>query len=536
MVAVVLLVCVSLAGCAEVLAPENGAPVSPQTTGPAVSPTTSYPPPDLSKPFVTWDGKTAVPFIYSVRADSPSSDTAATAATAAAAAAEAATSVFLGLWDLEKGTVSFIASPLFSLDGHISRASWDGGDRFAFAGSKVTPLDPRIRIENVDVSASDSWAGPGYRLAAPSDSDALFIAYMDGDNKPVLDIRNHPLAGRIVMDLPELAPGTSVLGPVAIETGQDEVRVYFETSRKDRDVDSGALTYVQGVLRGRYYPAATARPVQWRIVNPEVPAFVAGGGTTFRQFRGEIVMSTQGRRPEVLDLVTGAVSAPPEFDEELKKADPDFVNGDGADICYGYGEYRIVNVNYLRGATAEQVGHVFAFASDGLVGRIEFTDDQVSVFKDGAKTFETARPQSGGGVFRFPQDVEPLSKPEPGTKTFGPREYDAVWRTARYADLFNETLRTDGWLTEQAAIVLMDRFSADPTGFVRSLAVAPDKEVERVGDCLAYNADYRDLNSCRKQVEGLKKGFPPGKELDVLDNLLERITQFEIRMGRKPGR
>jgi hypothetical protein len=36
-------------------------------------------------------------------------------------------------------------------------------------------------------------------------------------------------------------------------------------------------------------------------------------------------------------------------------------------------------------------------------------------------------------------------------------------------------------------------------------------------------------------VEDLKKGFPSGKELDVLDKLLERITQFEFRMRRKPG-
>lgn len=521
-VAVGLLVCVSLAGCAKVLPPGSDTPASPQATGPAAS----YPPPDLSKPFVTWEGKVTVPFIYSVDGGSPSSSTTGT---------EAATVFFLGLWDLEKGTVSFIESPLLSLGGPTNRVYWDGGDRFAFAGGTVTQLDPRIRIENVDVHAVDSWAGPGYLLAAPSGSDALFIAHMGSDNKPVLDIRNHPLAGRIVMDLPELAPETSVLGPVAIEAGQNEVRVYFETSRMDKDADSGAVTYVQGILQARYYPAATARPVQWRIVNPEVPAFVAGGGTRFSQFRGEIVMSTQGRRPEVLDLVTGAISAPPEFEEELEKADPAFVNGDGADLCYGYGEYRIVNVNYFRNAAAEQVSHIFAFSGDMLVGRVECVNDRISVFKDGVKTFETTRPVSGSGVFQFPHDVEPPSDSEPGGKTYGPSAFDAIWKTARYADLFNETLRTDGWMAEQAAVVLMERFNADPTGFVRALAAASPKEVENVGHLLAYNADYKDMDAYRQQVMDLKKDFPSGKELDVLDKLLDRITQFEIWMGRRPS-
>jgi hypothetical protein len=475
---------------------------------------------------VTWDGKTTVPFIYSVSEDSPSSDT---------TASEAVAIFFLGLWDLEKGTISFVESPLYSLGGPTNRVYWDGGDRFAFAGGTVTQLDPRIRIENVDVHAVDSWAGPGYLLAAPSGSDALFIAHMGSDNKPVLDIRNHPLAGRIVMDLPELAPNTSVLGPVAIEAGQDEVRVYFETSRKDEDVDSGSLTYVQGIIQARYYPAATARPILWRVVSPEVPAFVAGGGTRFSQFPGEIVMSTQGRRPEVLDLVTGAISAPPEFEEELEKADPSFVNGDGADLCYGYGGYRIANVNYFLEAGAKQFSHIFAFNGARLVGRIECVNDRVSVFKDGVKTFETVRPLSDGGVFRFPQDVEPLSDPGSVSGTARYEEYNAIWSAARYADLFNEPLHTDGGLSEEIAIVLMERFTADPTGFVRALAVAPVKEVERVGDFLAYNADYGDLNAYRKQVEDLKRDFPSGKELDVLDKLLDRITQFEIRMGRNPG-
>ena len=90
-------------------------------------------------------------------------------------------------------------------------------------------------------------------------------------------------------------------------------------------------------------------------------------------------------------------------------------------------------------------------------------------------------------------------------------------------------------MAESAAVVLMERFSADPTGFVRALAVAPAKEVGIVGDFLAYNADYRDLNAYRQQVMDLKRDFPSGKELDVLDKLLDRITQFEVRMGRKPN-
>ena len=141
-------------------------------------------------------------------------------------------------------------------------------------------------------------------------------------------------------------------------------------------------------------------------------------------------MSTQGRRPEVLDLVTGAVSAPPEFEEELEKADPGFVNGVGADLCYGYGQYRLVNVNYFLEAGAKQFSHIFAFTGDKLVGRIECVNEQVLVFKAGVKTFETTRPQSGGGVFRFPQDVEPLSDSEPG------------WQNRRQSSSWNASART----------------------------------------------------------------------------------------------
>ena len=117
---VVLLACALLVSCAK-----NG-----------------YPPADVSEPFVTWDGESTIPFIYSVD-----------------------NTFFLGVWDVEHGKVSFDESPPFSLDGQSSQLSWDGGDRFAFAGTEVTKRDPRVRIENLDAPASSSWAGPGYLLA-----------------------------------------------------------------------------------------------------------------------------------------------------------------------------------------------------------------------------------------------------------------------------------------------------------------------------------------------------------------------------------
>lgn len=517
----ILLTCLALVACARVVPPGASSVAPSEAMTPTADPPAqkTYPPPDISKPFVIWDGETVIPFIHSVREG----------------AADANIRVFfLGLWDPKKGTVSFAESPLFSLNGP-NRVCWDGGDRFAFDGGVVTQLDPRIRVEHVDVQATDSRAGRGYLLAAPSASDALFITYMGADGKPVLDILNHPLAGRATMDLPELAPGTSILGPVAIESGSNEVRVYFETSRMDIGVDSAAPRFVQGILQASYRPAAKAPPVRWRIINPEVPAFVASGGTKFSQFRGEIVMSTQGRRPETLDLRTGAVRTPSEFGDELKKADPSFINGDSADLCYGFGKYRIVEVNRLLGSGAKQFSHIFAFSGDNLVGRIECIGDQVLVFKDGVKSLDIDRPQGGGGVFQFPQDVEPLSDPGSVDGTIRYEEYDAIWSAARYADLFNEPLHTDGALAEKIASILMKRFAADPTGFVRALAVASVREVKIVGDFLAYNADYGDLNAYRKQVEGLKKDFPSGKELDVLDKLLDQIAQFQSRKGKKPG-
>jgi hypothetical protein len=214
----------------------------------------ALPKPQPSEPFVTWDQQTTIPFLCYVVDQSKGPGHRA----------------FLGLWDLGKGTISFQDSPLFSVGPQKSFASWDGGDRFAFSHTDVTQLDSRIRVDCVTEGTYY-----GSLVAAPSDSEATFAVYLEGQ-KPILVIKNHPLAGTIVMDPPELPPDTRLWRKLGTEISQERVNVYFETTRPDVDPASGKTDHVQGVIRAIYRPASTVHPVTWRVVNPEVPSYIAG--------------------------------------------------------------------------------------------------------------------------------------------------------------------------------------------------------------------------------------------------------------------
>ncbi len=290
-----------------------------------------------------------------------------------------------------------------------------------------------------------------------------------------------------------------------------------------------------GVLQARYVPAATARPVQWRVVNPEVPSFIAGSGTHYSQVPGGLVLCTEGRISEELDLATGLVREIPGLEQTLREADPAFRRGDVADAWFGYRDLRVMKTQYYRdGDRTTWVTQILAFRGDHLVGRIELAKGKITVFKGGEKSSETESPWKNAYMFAFPQSVQEILEPTNAEVMDG---FDDIWRKARYADLFCETLRTDGALSEQISVILGDRFDADPAGFIRALARAPQKQVDRVGYLLAYNADYGDLGAFRRKVEGLKQGLVAGVaegtstqgEVDAVDRLLERIDRFGKR-------
>lgn len=191
---------------------------------------------DPPKPFVTWDQDTVVPFMcYDV--GEPGSES---------------FRAYLGLWDLARGIVSFTDTPVLDINREVGFPVWDGGDRFLVDDARAKALDARARM---DIVERHGFA------AAPSGSDAVFSAYRES-GKVVIEVRNHPLAAKIVADPPELPPGTEIVRAVGIECGSDKVTAYFETLRFDEDTDSGYSEPVMGILQAKYVPAATARPVQ----------------------------------------------------------------------------------------------------------------------------------------------------------------------------------------------------------------------------------------------------------------------------------
>ena len=86
-------------------------------------------------------------------------------------------------------------------------------------------------------------------------------------------------------------------------------------------------------------------------------------------------------------------------------------------------------------------------------------------------------------------------------------------------------------MRDSVAVLLSERFDSNPPRFVRALADASLKEAERVALLLADTGDYAALDAYRRKVEALAKDSPSGKEMDVLDRLLE--TEHLVRLGRQ---
>lgn len=364
-----------MAACSQAgLAPAGAKDNPPPPSGSAPSGSS----PDSSTPFITWDQETTVPFLCYAIDRAAGEDRA-----------------FLGLWDLSAGKVSFSDKPLFQTDQWTGYGEWDGGNRFLFRSDKVTNVDPRISVESFRVPYSKEWWTDGL-IAAPSDSDAVFAVYCGEGGKPVLDIRNHPLEGKITLDLPILPPETRIARPVGIEVSDARVNVYFETSRLDVDPQSGERDLVQGVVRATYDPAVSLHPVQWRVVNPEVPSFVAGSGTSYAQIDDGLVLSREYHTSEFLDVASGIVSDVPGFVEAIKEADPGFDEPYVEDRCYGYKDLRFVITHYERAAEG-WVTQVLAFRGETALGRIECVDSSITVFKGTEKTQETVRPWKNAG-------------------------------------------------------------------------------------------------------------------------------------------
>lgn len=513
-----------LSACSSALSLSSGSPSDPSAQNPSipssskpVSPVTNPktdPETKVVEPFCTWNQETVIPFVYYVNKEAR-----------------------MALWDLEKGTVSFHDKSLFSVDGVSRSFAWDGGDRFVFGNAGVKRLDERIRVECVDVRSDLTWQSPGYVIAAPSGNGSLFLVYRDTENRLMLEIKDHPLAGKLVMDPPELAAGTRIDLPVGIEVTNDEIAVYFTTSRYQENRDPKEPDHVFGLLQVRYYPAATMRPFQWRVINPDIPVAFAGSGPWFWQSPNEIVITSRVRNPQVVNLTTGVVGEVSEFTEGLRQASSGGAVVEFPAQCFGYRDLRILEATCVGRDGDTAADHVLAFRGAEVIGRIEFASGNFNVYKGGLRVSGGACPAGLRGPLYFPQSVEQIRPNPVGADHFMAKEqaYDTMWRKARFADLFNEPSRTDGAVTDQISIILMARFVADPSGFVKALSLASAKDTDLVGDLLAYNADYKDLNAYRAKMEALKKEFPSGKELVVLDRLLDRLTQFEIRMGRRKG-
>lgn len=174
------------------------------------------------------------------------------------------------------------------------------------------------------------------------------------------------------------------------------------------------------------------------------------------------------------------------------------------------------------------VDHFVAMKNGKVAGRLEAGGGYLEAFKDNVETFEVTFPHDFYEV-RFPTEMQKteLKDPPAVPNAFSPEAFYAIWMDARYPELFNETLRCDGWKSESMAFVLMTRFDQDPLGFLRALSRAYTKEVERVGDLLVYYADYQDLDAFRQRIESLRKETSDQGELRTLDVILQSIEEFK---------
>ncbi|HHY35068.1 MAG TPA: hypothetical protein GX510_05475 [Firmicutes bacterium] len=466
------------------------------------------------EPFVTWDRTTTIPFL--LLNDTLYSDT-----------------YYLGLWDLEAARVSLETSPLFSVNEQSGYdIYWDGGDRFGFLprypGSfSVTGVDPRVRV--------DVFREPASLIVCPSDG-GTFIVCLEEGNRIVLDIRDHPLAGKAVLST-DLAPGTKLAQVIGLEAGDEKVRVYCVTLRTEPHESNGesSYEYVHGILEATYAGTDSPVPQRWRMVHPDIEVTYAGAGPSFTPY-GQTLFIHERCGTRALDLVTGKIEPFTAGLEELKGVDPNYTQAASPDIeIWGENSYTCAGCLVLRSLYLWPehgiVEHFIAFKDGKVVGRLRVVDGRFEVFKGDDKTFEAVFPRPLTGI-RFPVDMQRTELPEGSVseaagKTFGPDEFNAIWMHARYPDLFNEALRCDGWKSEQMGLVLMRRFEEGPLDFLRALGGAYPKEVERVGDLLAYNASYGDLNAFRERIESLRQQLSKEEELHAVDIILDRIDKFK---------
>ena len=103
------------------------------------------------------------------------------------------------------------------------------------------------------------------------------------------------------------------------------------------------------------------------------------------------------------------------------------------------------------------------------------------MYKDAQVTCDVENPRSDS-YLDFPETVQAAAEPTPVPMDL----YTGIWRKARYGDLFSEAMRADGAYTEQIAAILMARFTAEPSVFVREACRRLRRDSPNAGSEDAY--------------------------------------------------
>lgn len=467
------------------------------------------------RPFVTWDPATTIPFLL-VR-DTPESD-----------------EYYLGLWHTGSGNVSLENKPLFSIHGRYRDVYWDGGHGFFIVGGEpwdklsVSDVDPRVWTEVV----SRSGIVDGFEFTS---TGKTFTAFFQNDYVLLLTIHDYRNQRHISAGFfPNLPPGGKFAGVAGFRADDGCVHVYCVTSRPGfREADSRRVHEdVHGIVELTYSPGLPAR---WRMVNPDAGLSCAGGSPLFFLYGDRLVIcDSNGTR--TVDLVTGMMQPLAAATGEsgrvvLDYPQPALPDSGGPALKGGvYGRHLVLPFSYLRPDVGETT-HFVAFKDGEVVGRLVQEGSRLLAFRGEVRTFEGWLPH-GTCHIRFPTEMQP---PQPQgasveEETFGPDEFEAIWMHADYPDLFNETLRCDGWRSESMAHVLLTRFRENPLGFLTALAGAYPEEIEKVADHLAYGAGYGDLDEFRNNLESLRQELSKVREPAVaLPHLEEEYAKSQER-------
>ena len=458
------------------------------------------------QPFVTWQPSTTIPFL--LVSDTPDSY-----------------ECYLGLWHITSGEVSLESKPLFSVSGSCPTLYWDGGHGFGIAAENsrdklsVTCTDPRVWAEVVsesDLEGAFAFTSEGRTFFAGLQHNYIVLVrlhdYRSGEHT-------------LTPFLPSLPPGTTLAQVIGFRTDGTGIQVYCVTSRPGcREIEGRRVHEdIYGVLELTYSPGS---PGRWRMVNPDVGVSYAGQRPSFTLYGDSLVICDRDFT-RTLDLTTGKIEPFTAASEELIRIDPSRARSGSADtggpVVSGgtYGEYLVLAFSYPEPATG-RARHFIAFKNGDVVGQLVHEGNRLLAFKGEDKTFEASLPYETC-YLHFPADVQrfpPPDQPAAG-KTFGPDEFYAIWMCADYPDLFNESLRCDGWKSESIAYVLMTRFRESPVDFLVALSRAYPGEIEKVGDYLAYNAGYGDLDTFRAKLESLRDEVSRVREPAVVLPCLE---------------